>query len=169
MHHILKRRYYKILFLCDTIFPARNGYHGMIGLPSTAATATNDNSVYGMISSWSQNPGSSNYWYDTLFRGVICREKGVICQRETTNFQCRHSRFFRYDTGDKPWAHAAHIVKLSDPVLIFLTLGPWLPLHLSLVHGFSCLKQLCRLSYHSSNLLIPHWQVIQALQSLIWC
>ena len=49
------------------LFLARHGYHGLIGLPSTAATATNDNFVYGMISSWSQNPGSSNYWYDKVW------------------------------------------------------------------------------------------------------
>ena len=113
-------RYYKILSSRYTFFLAGHGYHGMIGITSTAATATNDNFVYGMISSWSQNPGSSNYWYDkvwhnkvsflqklTVLRGVICRVKGVICREkgvicrncETTHFQFCHSRFFRYHIG----------------------------------------------------------------------
>jgi hypothetical protein len=80
----------------------------MIGLPSTAAT--NDNFVCGviMISSWSQNPGSSNYTgmirygitrfhfcpNPTLLRGVICWEEGVICRNwKTVHFQFRISRF----------------------------------------------------------------------------
>ena len=120
----------------------------MIGLTSTAATATNDNFVYGIISSWSQNPGSSNYWYDkvwhnkvsflqnlTVLRGVICREKGVICRNcETTHFQFCHSRFFRYHRGDKTWAHATHLIKLRDPVLTFVDTGTMPPT--SPVFGF---------------------------------
>ena len=83
-------------------------FHGMIGLPSTAAT--NGNFVCGviMISSWSQNPGSSNYTgmirygitrfhfcpKPTLLRGVICWEEGVICRNwKTVHFQFRISRF----------------------------------------------------------------------------
>ena len=112
---------YKIFSSCYTFFLARHGCHGMIGLPSTAAAATNDKLVYGMINSWSQNPGSSDYWYDkvwhnkviffcknlTVLSGVICRVRGVICRNcETTHFQFRHSRFFRYHAGDKTWAHA---------------------------------------------------------------
>ena len=146
--------------MCDTIFLARHGYHGMIGLPSTARRRrmtllfmawsvsdhkTRDHLITGMI-----RYGITRFHFcqdPTLLRGVICRVKGVICREkgvicrekgvichnwETTHFQFRNSRFFRYDRGDKPWAHTTHIAKLSDPVLIFLTLGPWLPLHLSL-------------------------------------
>ena len=66
----------------------------------------------------------------TVLRGVICRVKGVICPEssiicrncETNHFQLRHSRFFRYDTGDKPWAHTTYIIKLTDPVLVFLNI-----------------------------------------------
>ena len=104
-------------------------YHGMIGLPSTAATGTNDNFVYGM------NPGSSNYWYDTvwhnkvsflqnptLLRGVIrgvkaviCRVKGIICRVKgvimrnwaTTHFQ--KFKVFRVWYGSQTMGvHNAH-------------------------------------------------------------
>jgi len=34
--------------------------------------------------------------------------------------------------------------------------------------GFLVLRSFALFSYHSSNLLIPHWHVMQALQSLIW-
>ena len=148
-------RYYKILSSCYTFFLARQGYHGMIGLPSTAATATNDNVVYGMISSWSQTQdhqmtgmiryGITRFHFCKnlkVLRGVICRVKGVNCREkgliclncETTHFQFRHSRFFRYDTGDKPWAHITHIVKLRDPFLFFFDTGTMPPT--SPVFGF---------------------------------
>ena len=170
--------HYKILSSRYTFFLAGHGYHGMKGITSTAATATNDNFVYGMISSWSQNPGSSNYWYDQVWhnkvsflqnltvlrgvicrvRGVICREKGVICRNcETNDFQFCHSRFFRYHRGDKTWAHATHIIKLRDPVLIFVdtaTMSPPSPvfgfmgcLVLSSFALFNTIQATC--SYHN--------------------
>ena len=132
----------------DRMFMARHVYHGMTCLPSN--NKTHDNFVYGMINCWPQIPGSSpvttgimsylitNYPFcqnPTLLSGVICRVKGVICRVKciimrnwaTTHFQFRNSRFFRYDTGHKPWAHTTRTIKLNDPVLNSLTLGPWLP------------------------------------------
>jgi len=91
----------------------------MIGLPSTAATATHEDFVYGCL--WHDQflitrPGSSNCWYDEVwhnkvsflpkshaFKRLNLPEKGVICRNwETTHFQFQNWSFLRYDTGDKP-------------------------------------------------------------------
>jgi hypothetical protein len=140
-------------------------YHGMICLPSN--NKTHDNFVYGMINCWRQIPGSStvttgimsylitNYPFcqnPTLLSGVICRVKCIIMRNwATTHFQFRNSTFFRYDTGHKPWAHTTRTIKLNDPVLNSLTLGPWLPLHLSLVSWIF-------LSYPALPSFILFWQ-----------
>ena len=161
-HQLLRRRRMTILFMAWSVPDHKTRDHLTTGMIR-----------YGITRFHSfQNP--------TLLRGVICRVKGVICRKkgvicrnwETTHVQVRNSRVFRYDTGDKPWAHTTHIVKLSDPVIRFWFFWHWdHGSHFTCLwlHGFSCLKQLCPLSYHSSNLLIPHRHVMQALQSLIWC
>ena len=136
-HQLLRRRRMTILFMAWSVPDHKTRDHLTTGMIR-----------YGITRFHSfQNP--------TLLRGVICRvkgvirrEKGVICRNwETTHVQVRNSRFFRYDTGDKPWAHTTHIVKLSDPVIRFWffdtgTMAPTSP-----VFGFMgvlvlrCLKQ----------------------------
>ena len=78
-----------------------------------------------------------------------------------TYFQFRKSRFFRYDTGHKPWAHTTHTIKLNDPVLNSLTLGPWLP--------FTCLW-LLGLSSHTgmSCMLFSRWLGVRSRHEQLW-
>ena len=85
----------------------------------------------------------TNYYHPfcqnpALLRGVICRGKGVICRGKgvicrgkgvimrnwaATHFQFRNSRFFRHDTGHKPWAHTTHTIKLNDSCSEFFDTG----------------------------------------------
>ena len=77
------------------------------------------------------------------------------------------SFFFRYHIGQIPWAHARHIYnQMERSCSEFVGTGAiFLP---SPVFGFMGLSEAALpSSCHSSNLLIPPWYVMHALQSLI--